>query len=510
MGSLRSHALTFVAGLLVGAGLFMPSAAMPAAHAQPAVGDADNGLPGIARVGFPAVERTGISLSASGGYAMTEAQGSEDGSHHRAFGTLAGALSLRNIVAAYLRMDGRFDSHPDDGEGADSGAVGDPRLGARMGVRLSPMVSVGGEVIIWMPGDEAPSVEPSASTVDGRLLLGLEPSAELTIAALGGFRLDNSGDSVPNPDRLRAGDRLVLGVSDFNAALAGVGMAYRLDALELLGELSADVLLGSDAPSFTESPLRATVGARYAISDAWQWTTMVDIGLSSRPDQGPNDPLAPVEPRFGGWTGLRFLLALDAPSPQAQPEPEPEPEPELKPTAEPQPVPVDPAVAAQTVVHGAVTDDSGEPVAGARIVLSQDEEQREALTGADGTYRIEDAPPGAASLTMTAEGLEEVTRPIDLAKGTTTETPFVTRISVPQGQIRGTIRSTGGKKVKATITIYPGKQKISSNDEGYFEADVEPGAYKVRIRAYGFSSQNRQVVVEDHGVTVLNVELKAK
>ena len=51
---------------------------------------------------------------------------------------------------------------------------------------------------------------------------------------------------------------------------------------------------------------------------------------------------------------------------------------------------------------------------------------------------------------------------------------------------------------------------ISTNDDGYFEADVEPGSYTVRIRAYGFKSQNRDLAVENHGVTVLNVELKAK
>ena len=42
------------------------------------------------------------------------------------------------------------------------------------------------------------------------------------------------------------------------------------------------------------------------------------------------------------------------------------------------------------------------------------------------------------------------------------------------------------------------------------ETDVEPGTYRVRIKARGYRSQNRRVVVEDQGVTVINVELKAK
>ena len=46
--------------------------------------------------------------------------------------------------------------------------------------------------------------------------------------------------------------------------------------------------------------------------------------------------------------------------------------------------------------------------------------------------------------------------------------------------------------------------------EGSFELNLKPGRYTVRLRAYGFNSQNRSVIVNENGVTVLNAELRKK
>jgi hypothetical protein len=77
-------------------------------------------------------------------------------------------------------------------------------------------------------------------------------------------------------------------------------------------------------------------------------------------------------------------------------------------------------------------------------------------------------------------------------------------------QVRGHIRSFSGEALRATIRVQPGDRKASTNDEGYFELDVPPGHYTVRLRAFGYASQTRRVQVDPNGVTVLNVELRKK
>jgi hypothetical protein len=78
------------------------------------------------------------------------------------------------------------------------------------------------------------------------------------------------------------------------------------------------------------------------------------------------------------------------------------------------------------------------------------------------------------------------------------------------GQIQGVIRSFDGTPLQATVTVYPGNHKASTNAEGSFELNLKPGRYTIRLRAYGFKSQNRAVVVHENGVTVLNAELRKK
>jgi hypothetical protein len=77
-------------------------------------------------------------------------------------------------------------------------------------------------------------------------------------------------------------------------------------------------------------------------------------------------------------------------------------------------------------------------------------------------------------------------------------------------QVRGNIRGFSGEPLHATIRLKPRDLKASTDDEGHFELDLPPGDYTVRIRAFGYVSQSRRVVVEPNGVTVLNVELGKK
>jgi uncharacterized membrane protein len=78
------------------------------------------------------------------------------------------------------------------------------------------------------------------------------------------------------------------------------------------------------------------------------------------------------------------------------------------------------------------------------------------------------------------------------------------------GIIRGQIRSFDGTALAATATVSPGGRKITTDAEGKFELSLPPGQYTVRVRAFGFKSQNRRVSVSADGVTLLNVELRRK
>jgi hypothetical protein len=346
----RAAAWVRAAGLALLAQLVLLLAASQAT-AQPlddsAPGDTAWALPGIARVGVVAAGVPRIAIAASGGYGYIEGLESQQGLNHRLLGVVAIAAAPLPWLEAGLRLDGRYNAHPDDDLGSDDSLVGDPRLGVRAGSRVAEALHLGAELVLWVPGKDAPSLPVKATTVDARALLAYRPQdSGFTLAALGGWRLDNSAEAGADPRTLRLGDRISLGLSESDALLVGLGASQRFGQVELLGEVSADLLMGSDAPPAGQSPLRATAGARYHLSAAWQLEGLADICLSKRPGLGVDDPLVPIEPRASFLLGLRYRLALaeppveaapPKPPPAAAPPPKPEAKPEVKPEVTPEP-----------------------------------------------------------------------------------------------------------------------------------------------------------------------------
>jgi hypothetical protein len=79
----------------------------------------------------------------------------------------------------------------------------------------------------------------------------------------------------------------------------------------------------------------------------------------------------------------------------------------------------------------------------------------------------------------------------------------------PRGQLRGSVRSYGGRGIAATINITGGPTPILLESRaGDFEVDLSPGTYEVSIEAPAFVPQKRRVVIEENGVILLNVDLR--
>ena len=499
--------------------------------AQP-VGDTAAGLPGVLRLGIPVAERTGVRVAGEGGYGLLEPQQESDGVHHRLSGRVAVGVAPVPFFGFALQADGHFNHHSDDIEGTDNTLVGDPRMMARLGISATSAFAVGIEGELWMPGTQAPSVEPDAATVTGRLLAAISATDNTKLVAMAGYRYDQSARAVNNASDLRASDRLSLGLSEHAAFLFGFGAAQSLGAWELLGELGSDVLIGAGAPDIAQMPMHISLGARYHIAQSLAIAFSVDASPSGRPSQGPGDRLAPIEPRAMVWVGLRYLLPLARGSETVRERPSPSRDRPLKAAAST--TSTDPAVAVSDpasrepvggekksaaidepapvgAVTGRVHDEHDGAIAQARLFLLTDEDSIEVKADTEGLFRFDGVAPGRATVTATARGFSEVTRSIDVVANRSASLELQMELDNPEGQLRGTIRSRSGRPLrKATAKVYPGGAKTKADAQGRFRLDVKPGSYKVRLRAYGYRSQNRSVVVRKNGVVVLNVELRKK
>jgi hypothetical protein len=459
-----------------------------------AYGATASGLCGLARTGSPTCGR-GATLAASAGYGATFLKGR----HDRGAGSLAIALVPIDWLALSLELAGRVDAHPRDQLGRSVTGTGDPFLRARVGSKVGKSgLSLGGEVGLWLPGNEAPSFRAKALTPELKLLLAWQRARFLLLALLGA-RIDQSAESAPDLTRVRPGDRVSLGLSDSHALLAGLGLGFFASSkLTLFGELSGDFLLGPKAPSLSESPLRISAGARYFVLDPLQLEFTLHTSLSRRPGIAPSDPLVPIEPRIAAVLGLRVTFGRPKPAPIAKPV-----------SIEP-PARAEPAQLAR--ISGVLTDPAGAPLPEVTVRLLASDGLLETISDAQGRYGFEQLHPGKAELRADAAGFKSAHWPVEIKDQPIVLPPRALEPGESTGMLRCLVRSFESAALKATVSVRDARGKrVAGGDTdkgGSVEFALPPGEYRVMIEAAGYRSQRSQVQVDANEVAILNVDMR--
>jgi hypothetical protein len=247
------------------------------AHPSTTVGISASALPGYGRVGVAEAPAGAFGLAADVGYANTDDVAAAGASHHRFLGSLSLAATATDWLLVWANLSGYHSRHRDAGQ-TDTSAVGVPAFGVR--AYSGGTFSYGAELELELPGRDAPSVEFRAVTPELRVLGGFDPEGPLVFGAFAGFRLDRSSEAAPDVATLSPADRVALGASEYDALPFGVAIGARFEPVLVFAELSGEPLLG--APLRT-SPLRASVGARHALSPSWHGEVLVTAGLSASP-----------------------------------------------------------------------------------------------------------------------------------------------------------------------------------------------------------------------------------
>jgi hypothetical protein len=271
---------------------------------------ADDGVHAVGRV-RPVAPGPTASVAASTGYGFTEELFGAGDAHHRALGALAVAVQPTRWLEVVGLVVGRYDRHT--GGPGDDGWVGDPRVTATI-AHHGASRSLGLRLGLWLPGADAPSIEPSAATVEASAVASTHGAIGLTASA--GLRLDRSTETV-DAAMLSPADRVGLGYSDADAILVGLGARHRRGPWTVLGEASAELLFGDDAPAMSQSPWRLGVGARRDLNRSLTVEALVEVGGSSRPSfaELPAERLIAIEPRLAIGLGLSWRPAPAAPRP---------------------------------------------------------------------------------------------------------------------------------------------------------------------------------------------------
>lgn len=441
---------------------------------------ASDALPGIYRVG---IARTApAALAGTLGYGFSEAQNAADGTHHRLSLRAAAAVPVVDWLSIGALIDGRYDQHPND-----SGALADTALQARAFTTLGNW-QLGAGVLGRLPGAEDLSTMVSSTSVEGQALLATTVG-RVRIASLIGYRSNHGGPAGRDAARLSSGDRLALGLSQFDAALLGLGVGVWVGENELLGEVSSDVLVGRGAP-VGQSPLRVAAGVRRAVAGGLSLEFMAVGSLSRQPDLSPSAPLVANEPRLSVFASIRYQFLSHVPLPTR-------PNTEL----------VAPPRARGVRLELTINDDQGVPVPNPSVFVIIDEQRREASCDASGQCTLDDVKPGDVLVHIEAPTFEPREQLVSVRADAPAQIAMRLVAVPPPSQLRGVVRSLDGKGVVARVRVEPLGTQASVDAKGYFQLDLPPGGYDVVIEASGYVAQRRHVQVEPKGVVVLNAEL---
>lgn len=483
-------------------GLAAPTSADPPSQ----VGDDSRAMPGLARMRVATERPRGFAVRGSLGFGFTESLNGAPGPHYR----LSESLGLSGHPLPWLGLsllfDGHADFHPNDGMGKDRGFVGSGAFEARATPRIGEHVSAGVALAVLSYGGDAPSFDLSALSFEGTALVAYGQGG-LVLGAELGYRVDRSANTVPSGVVFRPGDRMALGVSDFDAVLVRLGASQRAGRFEGFGEIAWNLLVGSGAPPIDQSPLHLSAGARFYPIRVLQLELLADVCASARPTIGPTQPYVPVDPRFSLVASVAYRFGGYLPAPSAATSDATSDETASEPPQEAS----EPATAAATggrTVEGLVLDAHGEPLVDAHVVLEADGERREGYTDGRGRFRLEGVPEENGTLTIEAVG--HATRTVRVRRGVADLPSDGLALSeeAPHGVVRGLVRDYDGNTVRATIRVTPGSRTTQTSADGSFELELEPGRYRVTVTAQGFASQEREISLSAGEVTILNVDLR--
>ena len=173
-------------------------------------------------------------------------------------------------------------------------------------------------------------------------------------------------------------------------------------------------------------------------------------------------------------------------------------------------------VAAQVIVRGTVSNESGRPLEQSQVTLDPQGANRQVRTNTEGQFSFLGVPPGQHVVRVLRVGFTPETRQVDVANVNVTVDVTLKRVQVLD-TVAVTAKRTGlyGSVIAkdsllpvpgARIEIIGARKADSTDSSGTFNfPDLKGGSYIVRVKHPFFESRNFPVVIPDNGGTELDV-----
>jgi hypothetical protein len=530
-------------------GTSAPAPEKDAASVAWPTGSSGHGTRGVHRVEGAVAHPAGdIVLTIGGQYSVASDLFEEGDTNERHAQQISILFVPIDNLELWLRQS-MVSNRNDAFEPATTQNIGDPTFGAKYSFPLTPELGVGGGVVFMLPTSaKGTGLNPSAFVLDIFAAASYKATSWLGVHFNAGYRLDNT-DDIFNRTILPV-QRFTAGISQENAILAGLGVDtfFRIGDEMAIGPF-AEFSAGLVTAEFSESPMRATLGAKWFPfgEDAVDVAIGGDFALAGTP---VNDGvMAGIPP----WELFGHLTAHLNP-----PEPEVVAAPNMTSCITDDQCPSGQACAdgycARVIREGPATcgtdsdcsdgqvcesgfcgtvrteavptfsikggvfdQTSGDPVGNATVAFSGVEGSALAVeykTGNFTSWPIE-AGEGLVKVTASAPGYRPTEQTVPKGKkGEIKEVAFKIQSlgEAATGEIKGSLKdSRNGKAVrKGQIFIPILNQKIKTDKEGKFTATVKAGRYQVLISGKKYVTQKKEIEIRAGDTVILNLDMSRK
>ena len=159
-------------------------------------------------------------------------------------------------------------------------------------------------------------------------------------------------------------------------------------------------------------------------------------------------------------------------------------------------------------IAGTVTDTSTElPIAGASVT-AVGPETRSTTTAADGTYLLADVLTGDYTVTASATGYHDQTKPATVTEGVTTTVDFALELIPTVGWINGTVTDADTLDPIAGATVEADGNFDTTDATGYYEIEIAPGDYTVTVSMTEYVTQSKPAHVDAGATTTVDFALE--
>ncbi len=150
-------------------------------------------------------------------------------------------------------------------------------------------------------------------------------------------------------------------------------------------------------------------------------------------------------------------------------------------------------------IEGTVKDNTDVAIEGATVIVEGT--NLSAITNATGNYLLENVPTGEQEVTASADGYYSEKKTVTVTEDATVTLECTLEAIPPTSTwaVSGTVTGNGSLLEGATVTITETGQSATTEDGGsYSISDVEEGTYNITASADGYSSETKNVTIDNH------------